>query len=47
MPDSLRTRLADKAEANKQSLNEWIVRCLEFCAGDGDRTGARSKSTRR
>lgn len=38
MPDSLRTRLAAKAEANKQSLNAWMVRCLEFCAGDGDRT---------
>lgn len=37
MPESLRTRLAAKAEANKQSLNAWIVRCLEGCAGDGDK----------
>lgn len=33
MPESLRTRLAAKAEANKQSLNAWMVRCLEGCAG--------------
>ena len=24
-----------KADANKQSLNAWMVRCLEICAGDG------------
>jgi hypothetical protein len=36
MPESLRTRLAEKAEAKKQSLNAWIVRCLESCAGEGD-----------
>lgn len=37
MPDSLRSRLAQKADANKQSLNAWIVRCLENCAGEGDK----------
>lgn len=37
MPESLRTRLAEKAEANKQSLNAWMVRCLENCSGDGDK----------
>ena len=29
MPDSLRDRLAERAKANNQSLNAWIVRCLE------------------
>lgn len=37
MPDSLRNRLAVKAEENKQSLNAWMVRCLEGCAGEGDK----------
>ena len=32
MPDSLRERLAERAKANGQSLNAWIVRCLESCA---------------
>jgi hypothetical protein len=32
MPDSLRDRLAERAKANNQSLNAWIVRCLESCA---------------
>jgi hypothetical protein len=32
MPDSLNDRLAALAKANKQSLNAWIVRCLESCA---------------
>jgi hypothetical protein len=32
MPDSLRERLAERAKANNQSLNAWIVRCLESCA---------------
>jgi HicB family len=34
MPDSLRDRLADRAKANNQSLNAWIVRCLESCAAE-------------
>lgn len=37
MPESLRARLAEKAEANKQSLNAWMVRCLETCAGEGSK----------
>ena len=32
MPDSLRDRLAERAKANGQSLNAWIIRCLESCA---------------
>ena len=32
MPDSLRERLAERAKANNQSLNAWIIRCLESCA---------------
>jgi HicB family len=32
MPESLRDRLAALAKANKQSLNAWIIRCLEGCA---------------
>jgi hypothetical protein len=35
MPDSLRDRLAECAKANNQSLNAWIVRCLESCAAAG------------
>lgn len=34
MPDSLRERLAERAKANGQSLNAWIVRCLESCAAE-------------
>jgi len=34
MPDSLRDRLAERAKANNQSLNAWIVRCLESCAAE-------------
>ncbi len=34
MPDSLRDRLAERAKANNQSLNAWIVRCLEACAAE-------------
>jgi hypothetical protein len=36
LPESLRDRLAARAEANKQSLNAWIVRCLEGCAKEGE-----------
>jgi hypothetical protein len=32
LPESLRDRLADRAKANDQSLNAWIIRCLESCA---------------
>lgn len=32
MPESLRDRLAERAKANDQSLNAWIIRCLESCA---------------
>lgn len=34
LPESLRNQLAERAEANKQSLNAWMVRCLERCARD-------------
>lgn len=34
LPESLRDRLAGLAKANKQSLNAWIVRCLETCAAE-------------
>ena len=36
LPDSLRNRLAALAEANNQSLNAWIIRCLERCSDNGD-----------
>ncbi|MHC2086616.1 toxin-antitoxin system HicB family antitoxin [Methylobacterium sp. CM6244] len=36
MPESLRNKLSDKASTNKQSLNAWIIRCLERCATDGE-----------
>lgn len=41
MPESLRDRLASYAKANNQSLNAWIVRCLESCAAEADSTSQR------
>ncbi|MGB3246796.1 MAG: toxin-antitoxin system HicB family antitoxin [Sulfitobacter sp.] len=35
MPESLRDRISTHAEQNKQSLNAWMIRCLERCATDG------------
>ena len=32
MAESLRNNLALRAKANNQSLNAWIIRCLEACA---------------
>lgn len=32
IPESLRDRLAALAKQNNQSLNAWIVRCLEGCS---------------
>ena len=32
IPDSLKVRIERLAAANKQSLNAWIMRCLETCA---------------
>jgi len=32
LPESLRDRLAALAKANNQSLNAWMVKCLELCA---------------
>lgn len=32
LPENLRDRLAALAKENAQSLNAWIVRCLERCA---------------
>jgi hypothetical protein len=34
LPESLRDRLAARAKANDQSLNAWMVKCLEACAAD-------------
>ena len=42
LPESLRDRLAERAKANGQSLNAWIVRCLEGCAETGPRSGPAS-----
>lgn len=32
IPDSLKSRIEALAAENKQSLNAWIMRCLETCA---------------
>jgi len=32
IPDSLKARIEGLAAANKQSMNAWIMRCLEACA---------------
>lgn len=37
MPEVLRKRLVALAETRKQSLNAWIVRCLESCAGAAEK----------
>ena len=37
MPDALRRRIDIIATSNKQSLNAWIVRCLENCAGHAEK----------
>ena len=37
LPESLRSRLAARADENKQSLNAWMVRCLERCASEGEK----------
>lgn len=34
LPESLRDRLAARAKAKDQSLNAWVVKCLESCAVD-------------
>ena len=34
MPESLRDLIAPLAKANNQSLNAWIVRCIEYCAAE-------------
>jgi hypothetical protein len=34
MPETLRDRLAERAKANGQSLNAWMIRCLESCTQD-------------
>jgi hypothetical protein len=36
MPETLRKRVAAIAERNKQSLNAWIVQCLERAASDAE-----------
>ena len=38
LPDSLRERLAARAKDNGQSLNAWIIKCLERCSPSGDAT---------
>lgn len=38
MPESLRNRLSALAEENRQSLNAWIIRCLERCAEAEDQS---------
>ena len=37
LPESLRDRLASTAKDNNQSLNAWMVRCLERCVGEGEK----------
>lgn len=32
IPDALRSRIETRATRNGQSLNAWIMRCLEHCA---------------
>lgn len=34
LPENLRDQLAALAKVNAQSLNAWIIKCLESCASD-------------
>jgi len=43
MPEALRKRLVALAEARRQSLNAWIVRCLESCAGAAEKKPGEGK----
>jgi len=36
LPETLRKRLAALAEERRQSLNAWILRCLEACATNAE-----------
>ena len=36
LPETLRKRLAALAEERRQSLNAWILRCLEACAAEAE-----------
>lgn len=39
IPESLRRRAATLAEARNQSLNAWILRCLESCVAGANQHG--------
>lgn len=39
LPESLRDHLAARAKANEQSLNAWMVKCLESCAAEQSKKG--------
>lgn len=40
IPESLRQRIAKRAEERNQSLNAWILRCLERCASADDKAAS-------
>ena len=46
LPDSLRERLAARAKDNGQSLNAWIIKCLERCAPPGEEPAQTKKKSR-
>lgn len=46
LPDSLRERLAARAKDNGQSLNAWIIKCLERCAPPGEAPAPTKKRSR-
>ena len=48
MPEQFRDRLALLAKNNNQSLNAWIMRCLESCATPHENTqnGSSNQSTK-
>ncbi len=46
MPESLRERLAERAKANNQSLNAWMVRCLESYAASPLPAGTNQPASR-
>lgn len=40
VPRTLQKRMANVAKEQEQSLNAWIVRCIEQCAAAAEREGA-------
>ena len=47
MPETLRRRIAGLAKERDQSLNAWIIRCLEGCSAPPEFAASRKAGKRR